>query len=151
MRTYIAVEIPKGITKPSERKIHEISVPDLNEPDGRFQILSIQAFMQGKRKGAGKSDRKHMLDLCCWGPKALYSLKPKAVWEEDVEMTMASLKQALPEYPDDRTFPRTQHASIWDFYKHIGFDHKLRGYRDKAGKEIKFSNTEPKEKGPEMC
>lgn len=151
-RTYIAVEIPRdNKSKTEDRKIHEITVPELGEPDGYFQALSIEAFRGGRRKGAGKADKACHHDRCCWGPKALFSLKSREDWETDVEITVSSpvMKKHVPDFPDERTFPRIKHASIWDFYNHIGFDHKLRGYRDKAGKEIKFSTRE--DKGPEIC
>ena len=157
---HIATEIGKGR---EHGTIHEITLPPFLSPEHYVQGLSIQAFRYGKRKGASKEDARAHRDRCCWGPTCLYHVKSLAEWEEDVEANQKAWAEtrkkfpSLPEQIDPRSQPRTKHASVWDFYKHIGFDHKLRGYRDKDGQEIRYSTLpEAKDKakteaqGPEL-
>jgi hypothetical protein len=150
---YIVTEIEHKTCK--HGKIHEIQLPPFLDPKSYQPGISIEAFRNGKRKGASQRDAAVYRDRCCWGPTCLYLVKKLSEWTQDIEMNLEVRAEMLKKFPnvpeanDPRTQPRIRHESVWDFYKAIGFDHELRGYRDKNDKEIRYSVIQPK-KAPEL-
>ena len=126
--------------------IHEVVLPPDLSSKNYAPSRSIGAFQNGKRKGASKTDKRVYRDRCCWGPRCLFVTKTMEQWEQDCEMNAEVARKMSEKYPDitddapdPRSVSRIVHNSVWDFYKAIGFDYKSRCYRDKDGKEIKYS------------
>jgi hypothetical protein len=158
-------EIPH---KDKRRTIHKLILPELGEPKGYTSILAYDAFAHGARKGASKIDKEHHRGNCNWSPTSLFICKNK----EELEMSFQGTLQAdkrigeldkekFPNNPREKTLiedyyggnyqsleeiPTMDHHDIKDFFKHIGFDQKARGYVDTEGKAIKYSIVTPKPK-----
>lgn len=139
--------------------IHEISIPGRNSPGGYTQILSLNGFSYGQRRGASKLDKEYHRGGCQWGPRSLYRLQPEWEWIQELEADNARIKRLLPEsnpleeYGEETTeisrIPRIKHESIWAFYKAIGFDPKKRRHVDAEGKPVSYSVVPPKKEKPE--
>lgn len=164
---YIVVEIPHTnsprkahiIQLPgkdeTDRIIHEFYCPAYNEPGHYRQGMSIDAFNgHHKRQGASATDKKYHRDGCSWGPESLYIIKSLKEWEKEIQSNLSSIEEHLPNWPDERKFPRTKHPSFKDFTKFIGFDTTSRRYRTPDGKPINYSIVQPEKaqpkKAPEM-
>lgn len=145
-RTVIIVEIPhKG--EVTDYIIHEVLI-GLDMPLGPQRIGSYDRFFSGTRRYASKEDEACYQDSCCWGPTALFHRQGRVEeWEKETKETTARMRKFSPTWPDHTTFPRTQHANILEFYKHIGFDRFKRCYRDKDGNPIKYSLRPSKPRG----
>ncbi len=120
-RYFIFVEIDNKTA--DHRLVHRVSIPTASEPGFYRAVSSYNAFREGKRKGSTKWEKEHYKDRCCYGPDCLYYGEREDQWLRDQE------RQAkhIPDL-DDRLLPKIEHASIWDFYNHIGFDHTARKY-----------------------
>lgn len=139
MQITICVEIP--IAKGKKKIIHEIRHPKINEPGGYVSSVSLGAF-RGKRRGASKEDKEKHRDTCAWRHDAVFALNEQVdEWINVSDQMIESLKNIpcdydlTDEYADATKdmksvaeVPRIIHNSVWDFYKHIGFDHKKRRY-----------------------
>ena len=145
LRKYICSETQHAKSKPPY-KLHEFSA------DKYRDITSYNAFSSGQRRYASAQDAAAYWDRCCWGPTALYHLKHEREWLFDVKSTMSAMESVSKITPGEfimqfygvncsepEDIPRIVHASIWDFYKAIGFDYKRRCYIDARGQPLKFS------------
>lgn len=136
---YIAREIPHRETDSRRWVIHEIPIPSIGEPGFYRAVVSLDSFSSGKRAGVSTPERACFRTSPAWAPGRLYRLLRIEEWEEEVARITDSMRKHLHDWPDERELPRVRHASIWDFYAHIGWDRKRRRYVDKNGQPIKYS------------
>lgn len=137
MRTFIVKFIPDD---GGQCIIHKIRMPDYFDKGFYRDVCSWNWFQSGKKKGVTKTDRARRRITCCWSPTGLYYTHDwiEDEWEQKVIRTLARNKlrtdrteaelAVIEKALDERNFPTFNHASIWDFYKHIGFDRKARKY-----------------------
>jgi len=120
MRYYIFTENPHN---DKEIKIvHKVCFPDRGGPKSYITITSLNSFFQGNRKG--KKDKSNYKNGCNYSPKSYFCEMRFEIWERRFD------DDYYKKYPtlDERNWPMFEHASLWDFYKFIGFDHKKREY-----------------------
>ena len=104
--------------------VHKVTVPDFRDPGFYRSTMSYSAFFHGH-----KTDRNNFWALHPKTAKAngLRARKPThkfwyhyIPWEEWQDQ----LKREF--YKLDRALPVVEHASIWDFYEHIGWNYKTK-------------------------
>ena len=86
---------------------------------------ALNAFQSGARRDATKEQKAKGRDGNCRGPNSIFL----GQWYEEWLMECIRLSRD-PIYADlDERLRTTYHYdSLWDFYKHIGFDYKKRKY-----------------------
>lgn len=106
--------------------LHEISRPGWDE-DGFYRAsLTSEAFKYSEmRRRFGKNPPWNHKPLIRW-----FSVQNKDVWtiqENSTNKIMSEmgLIKYRPEYHDASII---KHESIWEFYKHIGYDYKRKKY-----------------------
>lgn len=116
-RLYAVVKIERKTYRHVE--LHKIHVPDFQDPGFYRSVSTLSAFAHHGDKDKNRGN---------WSPTHLYVVKR---WEEFMEDTTrwkesyeTITKQSYPDNLDDRLLPTFEHASIWDFYKHQGYDYK---------------------------
>lgn len=132
---YYAREIPiRGELE--DRALHRIAFPEYGETGWYRMVTSANAFRHGTQKGVSRKLAERGFDGCCWdhGKGVLYSLKRADEQETDMRIMLESAEQANTEVGRKLRklfagIPVINHASIYDFYEHIGFDRKTRRYR----------------------
>jgi hypothetical protein len=105
--------------------VHKISIPDWSEPGFYRSIGTLNAFLYGD-KDRNNFDALHPNTARAHGKKPKKPTHPFWYYGEDWEEFQAAMERPLGTIWRDR--PVLNHASIWDFYKHIGFDYKTVKY-----------------------
>lgn len=111
-------------------KLHKVMIED------SYRILnSLKAFREGKRKGATQLDKEIGRDTCCWGPKSVFLVYNERGHRQQVEYKEYVSKYSnkdIGEYyclkEGTKEFDVTEHDSLYDFYKAVGFDKEKRKY-----------------------
>lgn len=103
----------------SDDTLHLVEVPP-GMPGGAYrQGRSIGAFFEAR--GGRVGDKWVSKSYCDLGPAEYDRLD----WSRDINDCIESLtiRGRADEWPD-----RITHKSLWEFYKHIGYDHKRKKY-----------------------
>jgi hypothetical protein len=102
--------------------VHMVTVPDFRDPGFYRSTMSYSAFFHGHRNDRNNFWALHPRTAKANGFKSKkpthkfwYHMIPREEWEDNIKREFYKLDKALP---------IVEHASIWDFYKHIGFDYK---------------------------
>lgn len=116
-QTRIFTEIP--LTHKLEQKIghtvHRVAFPERCTKGWYVAVISLSAFAHG---GRGKRRAP------CWAPDRLYYLQQsEETWLKQQERYAADPILAKL---DERLRPTIEHASLWDFYRAVGWDWKRR-------------------------
>lgn len=103
--------------------VHKVQLPKYGQKGWYVSIGSLSAFAhngdQEKHKG-------------CWSPDYLYVCKRSYEFEDECQ----NLSSRWPDL-DDRKLPVTEHASLWDFYKAVGYDYKRKKWLNTDAKAPK--------------
>lgn len=105
--------------------VHKVALPLFNEPGFYRSTGSLNAFLNGR------TDRKNFFTL---HPKTakLHGVKTHSpthkYWYHGEEWDEFVAAYGRPLFARDKDLPVVAHASIWDFYTHIGFDYKTGKY-----------------------
>jgi hypothetical protein len=101
--------------------LHILWLPDAMEPGFYRQTVSFNSFFHGMK---GRSVIR--------GIKQYYAKRWDEfemgcdLWDETVRLNH------LTSAHDDRTLPTSEHHSIWEFYKAIGYDYKKQRWEHHA-------------------
>jgi hypothetical protein len=102
--------------------VHMVTVPDFSDPGFYRSTVSYSAFFHGHRNDRNNFWALHPKTAKANGFKSKkpthkfwYHMIPREEWDDNLKREFYKL---------DRKLPIQEHASIWDFYKHIGFDYK---------------------------
>jgi hypothetical protein len=101
-----------------------VNIPDILEKDGRRQIISLNAFCNGFK------GRK---PPCITKPPVapfLYFGEREEKFIEQCEYMDHQYKKLKITHLDNRELPCSEHSSIWEFYKFIGYDYKTRKWSE---------------------
>lgn len=119
--------------------IHRVAVPDFSEQGFYRSAVSYSAFFHGHKKDYNNFWALHPKTAKANGfrvrkpyHKFWYHMQP---WDEFADDCERAKKWKVDMYSKT---PVVDHASIWDFYIHIGYDYKTKKYsKGLITKEIK--------------
>lgn len=112
-----------------EETLHRVAIPTSYEKGFYRSVGTLNSFCYGgERADATTKERAVYRAGKCWKPLGdgnylLYYGMRETEWI----MREQSFEERWPG-KSKINHPKTDHASIWDFYKHIGFDYKLKKY-----------------------
>lgn len=117
---WVAVEWDETSRGGKIKAYHVITIPGMGLKNGYVSLLSASAYRQREAKRFFGPKPK---------PRKLrYSLADARSWLWDRKMNRRVERQCGEKF--DRGLPIIRHASLWDFYKAIGYDHKRDRYSD---------------------
>lgn len=136
---YYARQIPIHYTDLDDgfdQALHRIVVPSYSDKGWYRAVTSANAFRSGKQKGVPRHLAERHFDTCGWdhAKNILYSLKRSHDFDVEMRIMIESLEAVDPERGAilrnrHGAVPVIEHASLFDFYEYIGFDHKTRRYK----------------------
>ena len=140
-RIWIAKEI--DLAAKVKARLHEIPIKTVNDIAFYQEVVSLNAFRSGALSGKiSEYNIARNRTTCCWdhGRNVLYRLNTLEEFVVETNSIIESLSKVVTQDIVSREYwrakpgmrpeeiPRIEHATIWDFYKFIGFNNKQRCY-----------------------
>lgn len=138
-RTYVVTD--RGPAS-NVQALHIIRVPGLGQPEGYVSLLSIEAFQE--RLAHQLYQRQHV------------ARKPVGRWLSVTRKHDWLAYRRIDVFRLNHGKPITKHASVWDFYNHIGYDYKKKRYRtlsghlEGSGADLDFHRKQAKQGNPDI-
>lgn len=96
--------------------VHHIVNPSLSERGWYVHVLSTDGFQNRESTRLLKAER------ICGTPQRYFSVRRNSEWEFDRHRPLYGLSE----------LPIEERGTIFDFYKHVGFDHKKNRYVERT-------------------
>lgn len=112
--------------------IHHIAVPSIGDKGYYREVISMD-YYRGREleKVYGEKARKKGMRLANFPVQ--YAMRRRDDWEFSQESSRDSIERITGRVYDRwSNLPVHEHASIWDFYKFIGYDYKKQKYLNEA-------------------
>jgi len=105
--------------------VHDVFTPGFGEPGFYRATISYDCYHNRECTRLYEANKKGRLSLPKRG-----SVKHKKEFDEDRKSWKESYEKVTGEKYEDYhdKLPRFRHASIWDYYKAVGYDYKKQRY-----------------------